>query len=85
MIPMWINTVVGSIVVWVAMTLGLLTIPAGSLATGQVPAPFGYIMLTGDFRALIFYVLLFVIYMLTWLPFFRVYEKQVIVEEQQER
>ncbi|MDO5403511.1 MAG: PTS transporter subunit EIIC [Eubacteriales bacterium] len=85
MIPMWVNTIVGSIIVWAAMTLELLAIPAGSLATGQVPAPFGYIMLTGDFRALIFYVLLFGIYMLTWLPFFRVYEKQVIQEEIQER
>ena len=83
MIPMWINAVVGCIITWIPMSLGLLDIPAATLTTGQVPAPFGYLILTGDFRVFIFYVIAFIVFWLIWLPFFKTYEKQVLAEEQQ--
>lgn len=84
MLPMWINSITGPLVVWFAMKWSLLTIPAATMTTGQVPAPFGYIFITGDLRALLFYVLVFAMFYLTWVPFFKVYEKGVIKEEIEE-
>lgn len=81
MVPMWINSIVTPIIIWFAMSAGLLTVPAASVTTGQIPAPFGYIMVTGDFRALIFLVIIFALTWVIWSPFFKVYEKQVIAEE----
>lgn len=81
MLPMWINSITGPLIVWFAMKWNLLSIPAATMTTGQVPAPFGYIIITGDFRALLFYVLVFALFYITWLPFFKVYEKNVVAEE----
>ena len=81
MVPMWINSIVTPIIIWFAMSAGMLTIPAASVTTGQIPAPFGYIMVTGDFRALLFLVIIFAVTWIIWRPFFKVYEKQVIAEE----
>lgn len=41
-------------------------------------------MITEDLRAILVYVVLFLIYLATWYPFFKVYEKQRIAEEQSE-
>lgn len=81
MIPMWINSIVTPIIVWFAMSTNMLTIPAASVTTGQIPAPLGYIMVTGDFRALIWFVIVFAVTWVIWRPFFKVYEKQVIEKE----
>lgn len=84
MLPMCINSITSPIIVWFAMKWGLLTIPSAALATGQFPAPIGYIIITGDFRALIFYVVIFALFWLTWFPFFKVYERNVLAEEAEE-
>jgi len=81
MIPMWLNSLVTPIIIWVVMSLGWLDIPAASVPTGRFPAPLGYILVTGDFRAIIFWVLIFVLTYLIWFPFFKVYERQVLAEE----
>lgn len=81
MLPMWINTITGPLVVWFAMRSGLLKIPAKLIQVGQIPAPFSSVMITEDWRAIIWYVILFAIYLATWYPFFKVYEKQVLAEE----
>ncbi len=85
MIPMWVNSITGALIVWFAMKASLMAIPAAALTTGQVPAPIGYIIITGDFRAIIFYVITFVLFWVTWLPFFKTYEKTVLVEEAAEQ
>lgn len=84
MLPMWINSIIMPIIIWIAMTSGMLTIPAASITTGQIPAPFGYIMVTGDFRALIFLALTLAVTWFIWRPFFKVYEKQVLEQERLE-
>lgn len=81
MIPMWINSITGPIVIWTVMKLGLLNIPSKMIQVGQIPAPFSSIMITEDMRAIGVYVVLFIIYMATWYPFFKVYEKQCLQEE----
>lgn len=81
MLPMWINSIIGPIVVWIAMSSGLLNIPNKMIQVGQIPAPISSVMITEDIRAIIVYVILFALYMAVWYPFFKVYERQVIIEE----
>lgn len=84
MLPMWLNAITGPTIVWIFMKNGWMKIPAKMIQVGQIPAPFSSIMITEDIRALICYVLLFAVYFCTWLPFFKVYEKQRMQEEGQE-
>ena len=84
MLPMWINTLVSAVIIWFVMSWGWLDVPAASVTTGQIPAPIGYMIVTGDWRAIIFWVLIFVVTFLIWKPFFKVYEKQVMKEEAEE-
>ena len=84
MIPMWINSLVTPILIWVVMSLGWLAVPAASVTTGQIPAPIGYIMVTGDFRAILFWALTFALTWAIWFPFFKVYERQVLAQEAEE-
>ncbi|MCU6430665.1 PTS sugar transporter subunit IIC [Lacticaseibacillus paracasei] len=83
MIPMWINSIVGCCVIWAVMQGGLLNIPASLMQVAQIPAPISSVIILQDFRAIIWYVLLFVIYLATWYPFFKVYEREVLKEENQ--
>lgn len=81
MIPMWINSIVGSCLLWVVFKLGLLNIPAISLQTGSLPAPITTVMICQDWRGLIWYVVFFALYGLIWYPFYKAYERQVLAEE----
>lgn len=81
MLPMWLNAIVGPTVIYFGMKLGLLNIPGKMIQIGQIPAPISSVMITQDWRAVIFYIVLFVLYYMIWKPFFKVYEKQCIFEE----
>ena len=78
MIPSWINAIIGPIYVWIIMKMGLLNIPDKMIQVGQIPAPFSSVMVTEDFRAVLWWLLLFIIYLVVWYPFFKVYEKEKI-------
>ena len=82
MIPAWINSIVGPIYVWVLMSSGLLNIPEKMIQVGQIPAPICSVMVTEDIRALLWWGVLFVIYLVIWYPFFKAYEKQKLAEEE---
>ncbi len=81
MLPVWINNIIGPAVVWMVMRLGLLNIPSKMIQVGQIPAPFSSVMITEDLRAVLVYIVLFVLYLLVWYPFYKVYEKQCVAEE----
>lgn len=81
MLPVWINNIVGPVVVWFSMRAGLLNIPSKMIQVGQIPAPFSSVMITEDLRAVVVYIVLFVLYLLVWYPFYKVYEKQCVAEE----
>lgn len=81
MLPVWINNIVGPVVVWCSMRAGLLNIPSKMIQVGQIPAPFSSVMITEDLRAVVVYIVLFVLYLLVWYPFYKVYEKQCVTEE----
>ena len=67
--------------VWAAMSLGFLKIPAMSLQVSQIPAPISTVIVTQDMRGLLWFVVLLVVYLVIWYPFFKVYEKEEIEKE----
>lgn len=78
MVPAWLNTIFSTIYVWILMQSGLLNIPDSLIQVGQVPAPISSVLVTQDMRAILWWVILLVINILIWYPFFKVYEKEVI-------
>lgn len=84
MLPAWINAIVGPIYVWLLMKNGLLNIPSKLIQVGQIPVPFSSVLVTEDMRALLWFAIIFAIQMVTWFPFFKVYEKQKLAEEAKE-
>lgn len=81
MIPMWINALLGPVVVWTVMSIGMLKIPAMSLQISQIPAPISTVMVTQDFRGILWFAVLFALYLVVWYPFFKVYEKSEMEKE----
>lgn len=84
MVPMWINAITGPTIVYLAMYTDLLNIPSKMIQVGQIPAPFSSVMITEDLRAILVYILLFGVYLATWYPFFKVFERQRMKEEKAE-
>ncbi|WP_235428423.1 MULTISPECIES: PTS transporter subunit EIIC [Xenorhabdus] len=81
MLPMWINAITSPIIVWIFMRSDWLNIPAKMIQVGQIPAPFSSVIITEDWRAIICYGVLMAVFLITWYPFFKVYEKKRIEEE----
>lgn len=83
MIPMWINSIVGPLIVWFIMKAGMLNIPAGVNNISRIPAPICTWLTTDDLRAFIWFFILFIIYTIIWYPFLMKYDHQLIKEEQE--
>ena len=83
MIPMWMNSIVGALVVWFIMSAGFLNIPAGVNNISRIPAPICTWLTTDDMRAFLWFFVLFAIYTLIWYPFLMKYDKQLVKEEQE--
>ena len=83
MVPMWLNAIVGPIIVYTIMSLGLLNIPCMLNQVGNVPVPISTVMITQDMRGILWAAVLFVVYIIIWYPFFKVYEKECLEEELQ--
>jgi len=84
MLPMWINSITGPIIVWIFMMGGIVKIPSMLVSVGQIPAPFSSVLVTQDVRAVILWAVLLAVYTLTWVPFFKVYDSQCLKEEQEQ-
>lgn len=80
MVPFWLTSIAGPVIIWFSMRLDLLNIPYRMMQIGQIPAPFSSVMITEDMRAVIVYIILFAVYYIIWLPFFKVYEVQCLNE-----
>ena len=83
MIPMWMNSVVGALIIWFIMRAGFLNIPAGVNNISRIPAPICTWLTTDDYRAFFWFFILFAIYALIWYPFLMKYDKQLGKEEQE--
>lgn len=85
MLPMVINSVIGSILVWIIFKGGMLAYPNVALpGVGTLPVIAGTVMLTGDFRGILWWVVCFAIYALVYYPFFKVFERETLEKEANE-
>lgn len=78
MIPMWINGITGPTILWAFMNFGWMNAPTQPNFVGQVPAPISSVLFTNDFRAVLCWALLLLVYLATWYPFFKAYERQLL-------
>ncbi|MFV0254710.1 MAG: PTS sugar transporter subunit IIC [Erysipelotrichaceae bacterium] len=79
--PMWINAVVGPIITWIFMTSGIVKVPAILLTGVKLPMPISSVLVSDDFKAILLWAVLLVVYTLVWYPFFKAYEKQEMANE----
>lgn len=82
MIPMWINGIIPPIIVYLTLKAGWVTIPHEVFGIYNMPFPISTYLVNQDPRGLILFAVVVVVVALTWYPFFKAYEKQVLSEEQ---
>ncbi|MCD5003543.1 PTS sugar transporter subunit IIC [Enterococcus saccharolyticus] len=75
--PMWINGIVGPLIVWLFMKSGWVNVPAKLLTGVKLPMPISSFLTTEDWRAVILWGVLLLVYGLIWYPFFKAYDKQL--------
>lgn len=85
MIPMWINPIVVTVITYLVMRAGLVTIPSQSFLLWYMPIPIQTYLTNHDFRGVILVLILLAITALIWYPFVVAYDKQCLEEEAAEQ
>lgn len=78
-IPFVIGTPVLSVLQWYVFKWGLVNLPSYHVA--DLPLPIAQILSTMDFRAVILVIVIFILSILMYYPFFKRFEKSVIESE----
>lgn len=84
MIPMWIIGIVLPALTWIGTkVLTIVPIPTIQFDLWYTPYPIStWISTQGSFAAVLFVIFQFIVALAIWFPFFRVYEHQVMKEEE---
>lgn len=85
MIPMWINPIVVTVITYLVMRAGLVTIPSQSFLLWYMPIPIQTYLTNHDFRGVILVLILLALTALIWYPFVVAYDKQCLEEEAAEQ
>ncbi len=81
-IPANLTAIVGSIITWFIFRLDLLALPTiQATNVGTLPIIANTVMLTGDLRGILWWFVLFAVYLLIYLPFFKAFEKGEVAKE----
>ncbi|CAH2716786.1 Lichenan permease IIC component [Neobacillus rhizosphaerae] len=81
MVPMWIIGLVGPILTWIVMKIGLVPIPHKPFQLWYTPGPIQSWIVTESIRGLIFFIILFAISWIIYYPFFKIYDKQAVQQD----
>lgn len=81
MVPMWIVGLVGPILTWIVMKIGLVPIPHKPFQLWYTPGPIQSWIVTESIRGLIFFIILFAISWIIYYPFFKIYDKQAVQQD----
>lgn len=82
MIPLWINGLVVPVITYLVLSSGLVPIPNISFTMQFIPSIIStYLIANNSLIGPLFALIIFGISALIWYPFFKAYEKTVIVEE----
>ena len=83
MIPFVFVPMILSILTWVATNLGLIG-RVITVAPWTLPGPIGAFFATGDIRASIFNILMIILAVIMYYPFFKIYDNKLYKEEHEE-
>ena len=84
MIPMWIIGLLGPAIVYLALSWGLVPIPAETMGFWYLPSPIVGYLVTHSISGVILVLVIFALSWVIYYPFFKVYDKQCVEEEQRE-
>ncbi|WP_368901380.1 PTS sugar transporter subunit IIC [Oceanobacillus oncorhynchi] len=82
MIPFILGGLLTAVLFWLASTMGLLT-PFYILITGTFPIFVNSFTKSLDYRYIIFEIVMGVILLIVWYPFFKVYDRQLLAKEKE--
>lgn len=81
MIPFVAVPMILSIIAWIATNLGLVG-RVITIAPWTLPGPIGAFFATGDIRASILNILLIILSIILYYPFFKIYDKKLLEQEE---
>ena len=82
---MWICSLVGPVILWLTIKMGLLPVPALNVRVGQIPAPISSVLVFGTLTAVLVWAVLMILYLAIYYPFFKVWEKQTLADNPEDR
>lgn len=83
--PFIITPMVNAIITWIVMSIGLVN-RVSVIAPWTLPGPIGaYLATNGDYRATILNIILILVSMAIYYPFFKLYDKNLLLEEKAEK
>ena len=84
MIPFWIAPTVVSVITYLVMKAGLVTIPSSSFLLWYVPIPIQTFLINYDFRGVVLVLVNLAVTALIYYPFVTAYDRQCLEEENKE-
>ncbi|AEB07276.1 Protein-N(pi)-phosphohistidine--sugarphosphotran sferase [Coriobacterium glomerans PW2] len=85
MVPMWIIGIIGPTVTYLAMAWRLVPIPSATFNIWYLPSPLVGYLGTRSISGLILVLVIFALSWIVYYPFFKVYDKQCVAQEQGDR
>ncbi|MCT1901652.1 PTS sugar transporter subunit IIC [Oceanobacillus sojae] len=83
MIPMWINGLVGPILTWIVLKVGLVPIPHEPFQLWYLPGPILNWLVTASITGLIYFFVIFAASWVIYYPFFKIYDKQAVEQDKE--
>jgi PTS system cellobiose-specific IIC component len=81
MIPMWLHGLILPAITYVALRTGLVPIPSSIFQMWYCPFPISTWIVSRSVSGLVLLAILLVVSVLIWLPFLKVYEKQLLAKQ----
>jgi len=84
-IPFIITPLVGATIAYIATAIGMVN-PTYVMVPWTLPAPIGaYLATGGDWRAIVIVIINIVLSILIYLPFFKMYDNKLVIQEKEEQ
>ncbi|MGC3995531.1 MAG: PTS transporter subunit EIIC [Propionicimonas sp.] len=84
MVPFWINSIVPPVLTYWALSSGLVPIPSQLFQMWYTPFPFATWIVSPGLASMVLLAVITALVTLTWLPFFRAYDRQAVAEDEAE-
>ena len=79
-VPFLLTSTVNCIIAYISMSVGIVG-KTFAMLSWQMPSVFGSFLSTMDIKAFILVIILIIIDLVMYYPFFKVYEKQLVAQE----